>query len=134
MPDVFSIILDEISEDVFRKLGKRVNAIVKLQPFNPAVLGYVKANDYTIYVNSLPYGVVKNDPIKSKEYLYVVLLHEYLHLIGIADEREVRRITMEIVGQKFGEGSFAFSLARQLSDPIDVYLGSNKKIKPMTYI
>lgn len=133
MPEAFSIILDEIAEDVYKRLGKRTNASVKLIPFNPTILGYVKANDYTIYLNSIPFSLVKNDPIKSREYLYVVILHEYLHLVGIADEREVRKITTEITAQKFGRTSYAYSLAEKLTDPIDLHL-MNKGDRPPMYM
>ncbi len=129
MPSVNSpnIILMEVEEDVFKRMGKRSLAYVQFASFNPSVLGFVRAGSNVIYVNEIPYNKIATDPQKSHDYLYVVILHEYLHLIGIADEREVRKITLEIVGDKFGENSNAFSFSKMLTFPEDIKIRENRK-------
>ncbi|BCS93811.1 hypothetical protein L3N51_00589 [Metallosphaera sp. J1] len=126
-------VLNEVARDVLRRSGKSVKAEIELVPFTPSVLGFVRAGQNVIYVNTVPLsGIPQSDLF---EYLYVVILHEYLHLLGIADEREVRRVTLEIVDEKFGEGSFAHNLSLNLADPRDVMLMESWKMgKPHTYM
>ncbi|AWS00316.1 hypothetical protein [Metallosphaera hakonensis] len=126
-------ILNEVVRDVLKRSGKSATAEIELMPFNPSVLGFVRAGQNTIYVNTVPLMGV--DQAHVSEYLYVVILHEYLHLLGIADEREVRRITLEMVDEKFGQSSFAHNLSLKLADPRDVMLMDSWKTgKPHTYM
>ncbi|BFH73071.1 hypothetical protein SJAV_10150 [Sulfurisphaera javensis] len=129
------IVLEDLKEELKKRWKDIPNATVKLVEYlPPTVLAYVKANDTTIYVNAQQYLKAKNAG-HEYEYLFVILLHEYLHLLGIADEREVRRIDLEIVEEKFGEGSYAHRLALELADPRDIYLKeSQKTLRPHTYI
>ncbi|TRM83975.1 hypothetical protein DJ531_02750 [Sulfolobus sp. A20-N-F6] len=131
------IVLSEIKEEIKRRLGKEVeNVVVTFVTYlPPQVLAYVKHNDYTIYVNYQQYMNAKRNGYEY-EYLYVILLHEYLHLIGIADEREVRRIDLEVIQDKFGENSTAYRIALNLADPRDIYLKESQKIgrKPNTFM
>ncbi|MEM1630310.1 MAG: hypothetical protein QXE39_06415 [Saccharolobus sp.] len=131
------IVIEEIKQELRKRLDKEIpNVIVKFVDYlPPQVLAFVKANDYTIYVNYQQYVRAKSIGYEY-EYLYVILLHEYLHIIGIADEREVRRIDLEIIQEKFGEGSRAYKLALNLADPRDVYLKESQKIggKPNTFM
>ncbi|QIW23790.1 hypothetical protein EWF20_06225 [Sulfolobus sp. S-194] len=125
------IVLEDIKEEL-KKRGKNVpNVSVSLVDYLPdTVLAYVKAGEYTIYVNRQQYLRAKRAGYEY-EYLFVILLHEYLHLIGIADEREVRRIDMEIVEEKFGKESLAYKLAIGLADPRDI---REPGLRPHTYI
>ncbi|BDC18610.1 hypothetical protein [Acidianus sp. HS-5] len=133
IPDL-DIVLNEVKKDVKARKGREANARVTLARFNPSVLGFVRAGDDTIYINEIPYSQFRYTQYEH-DYLYVVILHEYLHLLGIAEEREVRRITMEIVEDKFGDGSFAYKFSIQLADPIDIYLKDSWRYgKPHTYI
>ncbi|QKQ99093.1 hypothetical protein GWK48_00590 [Metallosphaera tengchongensis] len=126
-------ILNEVIRDVLKRWGKSTRAEVQLMPFNPSILGFVRAGQETIYVNTVPLSGVNHDNLG--QYLYVVILHEYLHLLGVADEREVRRMTLEIVDEKFGESSFAHNLSLNLADPRDVMLmNSWKNGRPHTYM
>jgi len=129
MPSISSpnTILIEVQDDVLKRMGKRAEAYIQFASFNPSILGFVRAGSNVIYVNEIPYRRVAIDSEKSHDYLYVVILHEYLHLIGIADEREVRKITLEIVGNKFGENSNAFSFSKMLTFPEDVKIMENRK-------
>ncbi|MEM3862956.1 MAG: hypothetical protein QW699_00485 [Metallosphaera sp.] len=126
-------ILNEIVRDVLAKSGRSTSAEIQLMPFDPRVLGFVKTGQNVIYVNTIPLKSIGSD--KVREYLYVVILHEYFHLLGIADEREVRRMTVEMVSEKFGEDSYAHRLSMSLADPRDVTLiNSWKHGKPLSYM
>ncbi|ARM75493.1 hypothetical protein [Acidianus manzaensis] len=133
---IIDIVLNDIRRVVKDKLGKEVEG-VKVMVVNylpPTILAYVKANDNTIYVNYQQYMRAKNMGYEY-EYLFVVILHEYLHLVGIADEREVRRIDLEIVQDKFKENSIAYRIALDLTDPRDIYLKESQKFgRPNTFM
>jgi len=95
------------------------------------VLGYVELGSRVIKVNLEAYRryVEAEGAEASEEYLFVVLLHEYLHIMGIYDEREVRRISMEIVERVFGRDSRASRIAASLADPRDVFV--KRVVKPL---
>jgi len=80
MPEIFNpeIIANIVRDDLIKYLGKDIpKARIVVYPFNPSVLAYVRANDLTIYINSIPLSTVG---MNKMEYLYVVILHEYLQL------------------------------------------------------
>ncbi len=89
-----------------------------------SVLGYVEWGSRVIKINWDIYrSFIDMEGIDaSTEYLFVVVLHEYLHLMGIFDEREVRRISMNIVERVFGKSSRASRIAEMLADPRDLFL------------
>ncbi len=131
------IVTEELKEELRKKLGREIpNVSVEFVNYlPPQVLAYVRANDYTIYVNYEQYMRAKRMGYEY-EYLYVILLHEYLHVVGIADEREVRRIDLEMVRDKFGENSTAYKIALNLADPRDIYLNESQRLggKPNTFM
>ncbi|AAY79730.1 hypothetical protein [Sulfolobus acidocaldarius] len=131
------VVLNEIRDEIKRRLGKQTPEEVTVrfvEYLPPQILGYVRDGDYTIYVNLQQYTRARSSGYEY-EYLYVILLHEYLHLIGIADEREVRRIDLEIIEERFGQNSRAYRIALELADPRDVYLKNSQKFgRPNTYI
>ncbi|MEM0439281.1 MAG: hypothetical protein QXX84_01945 [Sulfolobales archaeon] len=88
------------------------------------VLGYVELGSRIIKINADAYrSFIDAEGVDaSTEYLFVVMLHEYLHIMGILDEREVRRISMDIVERVFGKGSRASRIAEMLADPRDLIL------------
>ncbi len=88
------------------------------------VLGYVEFGSRVIKINAEAYRryLEIEGPEASTEYLFVVILHEYLHIMGIYDEREVRRISMEIVERVFGKHSRAMKIAESLADPRDIFI------------
>lgn len=96
------------------------------------VLGYVEWGSRVIKINSDAYRrfIEMEGAEASSEYLFVVILHEYLHIMGILDEREVRRISMEIVERVFGKNSRASRIAEWLADPRDIMIRRMGKTLP----
>ena len=45
-------------------------------------------------------------------YLFMVLVHEYLHSFGIIDELQVRKMTYTLIASLVGEDHMATSMAR----------------------
>ncbi|EZQ07067.1 MULTISPECIES: hypothetical protein [Acidianus] len=125
LPDT---VLEKVRIDVKARMGKEIVVDgIQFAKFNPNVLAFVRAGSNVIFVNEIPYYRIVNNTQYAYEYLYVILLHEYLHLLGIADEREVRRITMELVKENFSETSYAFRLSSNLAFPEDVELMKDRR-------
>ncbi len=68
-----------------------------------------------IVLNSLPLARVKQtEPDLFKPYVFHVLLHEYLHSLGITDEAATRSMVLQISRETFGPDHLATDLARNL--------------------
>ena len=68
-----------------------------------------------IVMNSLPLQRVREtDPSLFRPYVFTILLHEYLHTLGIIDEVSTRRQAYEISSQLFGKGHPVTQLAADL--------------------
>jgi len=69
-----------------------------------------------IVMNTLPLTRVRETaPHLYKPYVFHILLHEYLHTLGIIDEGDTRAKALEISERLFGAGHPATDIARDLS-------------------
>ena len=75
-------------------------------------LHFVGTNE--IFLNRNALDVMKNeteDPELYKAYLFFLLLHEYIHAVGVIDERATRQITKMIILKEFDKDHPAGQLA-----------------------
>src|SRR5512136_25076 len=69
-----------------------------------------------IVMNSLPLQRIKEtDPALYKPYVFHILLHEYLHTLGIIDEAATRQKAYEISANTFGKEHPVTQFAADLS-------------------
>lgn len=69
-----------------------------------------------IVMNSLPLKRIKEtDPALYKPYVFHILLHEYLHTLGVIDEAATRTKTYEISAAAFGNDHPVAQFAADLS-------------------
>ncbi|MBN1677598.1 MAG: hypothetical protein JW880_03585 [Candidatus Thermoplasmatota archaeon] len=69
-----------------------------------------------IVMNSLPLRRIREtEPVLYKPYVFHILLHEYLHTLGIIDESATRQKAFEISMKLFGENHPVTHLAADLS-------------------
>lgn len=69
-----------------------------------------------IVMNSLPLRrIEETDPALYKPYVFHILLHEYLHTLGIIDEEATRSKTLEVSEKTFGKDHTVTQLAAGLS-------------------
>jgi len=69
----------------------------------------------TIVINKRPLSKIKQkDPNLYNPYIFHVLLHEYIHSLGITDENEVRLLAYEITQKFFGKNHLATQIALNL--------------------
>ena len=55
---------------------------------------------------------VARDPREINSFVFMVLMHEYLHSLGYLDEEEVRRMAQNICSRALGEDHLTVKLAR----------------------
>jgi len=125
--EVFRVVKRVVEE----RLGlRRAGLMLVIADAPPGVLAYHEVGSNAIVLNRrhLEQWLVGRSRSEANSYVFVLLLHEYLHSLGILEESEVRRLVKEVVGELFGRGHTATRIAegdeefrRRFSQ--EVYLG-----------
>jgi hypothetical protein len=92
-----------------------------------------------LLVNKLPLQLVRQtSPSICRSYLFVILLHEYLHTFGIWDEKETTEGGLAMIRQVFGDEHPATKLAEDIEHqipfvtyPKQMSLPPGKEIEPL---
>ena len=122
IPDVFEAVKDAVR----RTLGKeRAGLMVVTQEIGNTPNGFLGAyfvvGANAIVVNQTPLRrIQETQPALEVPWLFGVLLHEYLHSLGILDETEVRKVTNEVAGKVLGPDHPASKMA---ANPME-YIGN----------
>lgn len=122
IPEVFEAVKDAVR----RVLGReRAGLMVVTQEIGNIPSGFLGAYfvvaSNAIVVNQTPLRRIKEtDPALYIPWLFGVLLHEYLHALGILDEKDVRRVTNEVAGAALGADHPA---AKMAANPME-FLGN----------
>jgi hypothetical protein len=122
IPDVF----EAVKEAVRRVLGReRAGLMVVTQEIGNMPGGFLGAyfvvGANAIVVNQTPLRRIKEtEPALYIPWLFGVLLHEYLHALGIIDEKEVRVVTNRVAGEVLGPDHPATKMA---ANPME-YIGT----------
>lgn len=113
MPDIF----EDIKRRVYNTIGRRraglMLGLTELGTIKGIYIGayHILSSNYII-LNKSPLHLLEE---KSRElvyaYIYHLLLHEYLHTLGVVDEGVCRQLTYEICRQNFGEENLITFLA-----------------------
>jgi len=76
--------------------------------------GYHEISSNAIIMNERPMSYIeKNHPSLFNPYVFVILLHEYLHTLGVIDENECKRLTLIVTEKMFGD-NLVTNLARNI--------------------
>ena len=97
--DIFTL----VKKAVNRSLGEhRVGLMLYLGnlPMNVGAFHPMGTND--IVLNKRLLKAAARTELRWKAYVFSILLHEYLHSLGYADERQVRGLTYRISLENFG--------------------------------
>jgi hypothetical protein len=126
--DVFEIVKDAVYKTF--KL-RRVGLSLLLQDMPSFVGAYHVLGSNYIVVNRYILNTVKH-LAKSKEeynaYVFVILVHEYLHSLGIVDEYKVRRMTYELCNSLLGKDHAATIMAK--GDPSSYF----PELRSLSYV
>ena len=73
----------------------------------------------TITINAAPfYQILRQNKRLAKYHLFYVLLHEYVHAIGVNNEEKTREITQNICEERFGDNHTLTKMARHAYNSI----------------
>jgi hypothetical protein len=106
LPDMFEVVKDLVECE----LGlHRAGLMLGMVDMGIAPQGFVGAffvvGGNAIVVNRQAMGMVESrSPELLKGYKFYILLHEYLHSVGVIDEQRCRAVAADLAGRAFGKG------------------------------
>ncbi|MCU0859767.1 MAG: hypothetical protein MUE55_04200 [Thermoplasmata archaeon] len=117
LPDIFELVKRVVRRTTGRE---RSGLMLGLADLGGGPEGFVGAfyplTTNIIVMNSLPLRRIKeSDPVLYKPYVFHILLHEYLHTLGIIDEAATRSRVYEISAEAFGKDHPVTQFAADLS-------------------
>lgn len=117
LPDIFELVKTVVRQTTGRE---RPGLMLGLANLGGGPQGFVGAfypiATNIIVMNTLPLRRIKEtDPALYKPYVFHILLHEYLHTLGIIDEAATRQKVYEISAKAFGKNHPVTEFAADLS-------------------
>lgn len=105
MADIFELVKEAMRKTTGRS---RAGLMLGLQELGADMRGFIGAyypiNSNIIVLNKTPLRRIKEtDPGLYKPYSFHVLLHEYIHSLGIINEDLTKRKTYEVSREAFGD-------------------------------
>ena len=118
----FDELFRAVKRVVEKRLGlRRAGLGLVLADLPPQIAGFTALGSNSIVLNRALLNAMKGAVSSRRElnsYVFIVLLHEYLHTLGL-DEEETRRRVVEIVSEELGEEHVAFKMA--VRSPYELY-------------
>ena len=117
LPEIFELVKDTVRATLGISRGGLMLGLADLGGGKEQWIGglYPVATN-VIVMNRRPLNIIKvTKPELYKSYVYHVLLHEYIHSLGVMDEGETRRKAYEVSKASFGRGHIATAIAEDLS-------------------
>lgn len=117
LPDIFELVKDAVRQCTG---WERAGLMLGLADLGGSPRGFVGAYypvaSNIIVMNRLPLRrIEQSEHALYKPYAFHILLHEYLHALGILDENATRAKVREISSELFGEEHVVTELASDLS-------------------
>jgi len=116
--DIFDIVKAMVSEFLGIDQAGLMVGLSDFGSFGSSFVGaFYSLIANTIVINKRPLSRIKQtSPELYNPYLFHVMLHEYVHSIGIFDEAQVRQLVFEISSRFFGENHVASQIASNLDN------------------
>jgi hypothetical protein len=104
LTDIFEIVKSVVRKTTGKERGGLMLALANLGGGMDGFVGaYHPVSTNIIVMNSLPLvRLEETDPALYKPYVFHILLHEYMHTLGILDEAAARRVVYDISVAAFG--------------------------------
>lgn len=119
----FNEVFDLVKSNVLKKFDlHRAGLSLTLQVMPSNLGAYHILGSNIIVLNKFVLSIIKQSSKTSEEYnsyLYMVLVHEYLHTFGITDENAVRQMTYDLCRSIFGESHVSTLMAKD--DPSRIF-------------
>jgi hypothetical protein len=117
LPDIFELVKRVVRRTIGRE---RSGLMLGLADLGGGPEGFVGAfyplTTNIIVMNSLPLRRIReSDPALYKPYVFHILLHEYMHTLGVIDEEATRAKVYEISAAAFGKDHPVTQFAADLS-------------------
>lgn len=116
IPDIFEIVKDVVWKTINRSRAGLDLGLIEMGNAPEGFLGaYYVSGSNIIVMNETPLKrIQETNPNLLVPYMFSVLLHEYLHSLGIFDENKVRKLTYGISSEIFGEDSVVTQIAKDM--------------------
>ena len=116
IPDIFEIIKEAVWKTINRSRAGLDLGLVEMGNAPEGFLGaYYVSGSNIIVMNETPFKrIQETNPNLLTPYIFSVLLHEYLHSLGIFDEEKVRKLTYGISSEIFGEENIVTQIAKDM--------------------
>ena len=114
--DIFDIVKSIISDFLGVDQAGLLVGLSDLGSYSNSFVGaFYSLNANTIIINKRPLSKIKQtSPELYNPYLFHVILHEYIHSLGVYDELQVRQLVLELSKHFFGETHIATEIASNL--------------------
>jgi hypothetical protein len=117
LPDIFELVKVAVRRSTGMERGGLMLGLADLGGGPEGLVGafYPVATNIIVMNKSPLQRINETDPALYKPYSFHILLHEYLHTLGIIDETATRRKAYEISAELFGKEHVVTKLAADLS-------------------
>jgi|TARA_Y100000031_G_C8172457_1_gene362462 hypothetical protein len=114
--EIFQLVKNIVSDYVGKDQAGLLIGLSDLGVYGHAFLGaFYSLDANTIVINKRPLDTIKKkNPNLYNPYVFHVILHEYLHSLGIFEEEDVRILAYEITKNYFGKNHMATQIALDL--------------------
>ncbi len=137
--DDFADIFEVVKEGVEKVTGKSraglMLGLADLGGSRQSFLGaYYPVASNIIVMNTFPLKAMREkSKALLKPYVFTVLMHEYIHSLGVMDEEMTRKITYSICQKILGETHLATQLAKDITRFMPHFSYSNYGYFPETH-
>jgi hypothetical protein len=117
IPDIFELVKLAVRKTIGKERSGLMLGLSNLGGGPEGFVGaYYPVATNIIVMNTMPLDRIRQtDPSLYKPYVFHILLHEYIHTLGIIDEGATREKASEISAKIFGSGHPATELAKDMS-------------------
>lgn len=130
--DIFELVKDVAEKGIGKTRAGLMLGIAELGQFAGGFLGaYHEIDSNLIVMNATPLRrLVETNPALLRPYCFHVLLHEYLHSLGVIDEEKTRELTAKICAKFFGKQHAATMLATNIQKFLPGLVYGNVNLVP----
>lgn len=126
--DVFDLVKKTVRSTIKRDTAGLMLGMSDLGIDPNATLGayYSPVSNMIVVNRSILTKIKQKNPKSYKSYLFFILLHEYLHSVGVVDEQQTRILTCEIANRYFGRNHQITRIAQDFGNYLKKSLGINE--------
>ncbi len=121
LPDIFELVKKAVERELGKKRAGLMLGLSELGGTRSGWIGaYYPVSSNIIVMNKTSLRLIEEtNPSLTKSYSFHILLHEYLHTIGIIDERKTRQKAVEISRTMFGSDHPTTKMAENITQFFD---------------